>query len=67
MMEAFEQVHHLIRQGLAQGAYPCAALAVGIGGTVYRKQTYGSCGESTLFDMASVAKVLSPTMIAFRS
>ena len=65
-MEAFEQVHHLIRQGLEQGAYPCAALAVGIGETVCRKQTYGCCTENTLFDMASVTKILSPTMIAFR-
>jgi len=65
-MEAFEQVHHLIRQGLEQGAYPCAAVAVGIGEHVYLKQTYGSCNEYTLFDMASVTKILSPTMIAFR-
>ena len=65
-MEAFEQVHHLIRQGLEQGAYPSAALAVGMGQTVYRKETYGNCRDTTLFDMASVTKVLSPTMIAFR-
>ena len=65
-MEAFEQVHHLIRQGLEQGAYPSAALAVGIGQTVYRKEIYGSCTEHTLFDIASVSKILGPTMIAFR-
>lgn len=65
-MEAFEQVHHLVRQGLEQGAYPSAALAVGIGETVYLKQAYGNCTEDTLFDMASVTKILSPTMIAFR-
>lgn len=65
-MEAFEQVHRLIQQGLEQGAYPCAALAVGIGPTIYLKGTYGSCTENTLFDMASVTKILSPTMIAFR-
>lgn len=64
-MEAFEQVHQLIRQGLEQGAYPCAALAVGIGPTVYLKQTYGDCMENTLFDMASVSKILGPTMVAF--
>lgn len=66
MMEAFEQVHQLIRQGLEQGAYPCAALAVGIGEKVYLKQIYGSCSPNTLFDMASVTKILSPTMIALR-
>ncbi len=65
-MEAFERVHQLIRQGLEQGAYPSAALAVGIGQTLYRRETYGNCTENTLFDMASVTKILSPTMIAFR-
>ena len=65
-MAAFEQVHNLIRQGLEQGAYPCAALAVGIGNQIYLKQTYGNCTENTLFDMASCTKILSPTMVAFR-
>jgi len=65
-MEAFEQVHRLIQKGLEQGAYPCAALAVGIGPKLYLKRTYGNCTENTLFDMASVTKILSPTMIAFR-
>jgi len=65
-MEAFDKVHHLIRQGLAQGAYPSAALAIGIGQKVFLKETYGNCGSNTLFDMASVTKILSPTMIAFR-
>lgn len=65
-MDAFEQVDQLIRQGLEQGAYPSAALAVGIGPTLYLKKTYGNCSEHTIFDMASVSKILSPTMIAFR-
>ena len=65
-MEAFEQVHHLLRQGLEQGAYPSAALAIGIGRTTYLKKTYGNCTEDTIFDMASVSKILGPTMIAFR-
>ena len=65
-MAAFEQVHRLVLQGLEQGAYPCAALAVGIGPKTYLKETYGGCTEHTLFDMASVSKILGPTMIAFR-
>jgi CubicO group peptidase (beta-lactamase class C family) len=65
-MEAFERVHQLIFQGLEQGAYPSAALAIGIGSRVYRKETYGCCSETTLFDMASITKILSPTMVAFR-
>lgn len=65
-MEAFEQVHQLIQQGLEQGAYPAAAVAVGIGDQTFLKRTYGSCRDTTLFDMASVSKILSATMIAFR-
>ena len=65
-MEAFEQVHRLILQGLEQGAYPSAALAVGIGPTTYLNRTYGSCTGDTVFDIASLSKILSPTMVAFR-
>ena len=65
-MEAFEQVHRLVLQGLKQGVYPSAALAVGIGDTLYLKKTYGSCTENTLFDIASLSKIVSATMIALR-
>ena len=65
-MEPFAQVDQLIRQGLEQGAYPSAALAIGIGSSIYLKKTYGNCRETTLFDMASLSKILGPTMIAFR-
>ena len=65
-MDAFEQVHRLILQGLEDGAYPSAALAVGIGDKVYMKKTYGDCTDTTLFDMASLSKILGPTMIALR-
>ena len=65
-MEMFEQVHQLVRHGFEHKAYPSAALAVGIGQNVCLKRTYGSCTESTLFDMASVSKILSATMIALR-
>jgi len=65
-MEAFEQVHQLVQSALDQGAFPAAALAVGMGETIFQKRAYGSCTESTIFDMASVTKIISPTMIAFR-
>ena len=65
-MARFEQVHQLIRQGLEQGAYPAAAVAVGIGDQVMLKRAYGNCRDTTLFDMASVSKILSASMIAFR-
>lgn len=65
-MEAFKQVQQLIQQGLDQGAYPSAAVAVGIGSQTFLTQTYGACCDSTLFDMASLSKILGPTMIALR-
>lgn len=65
-MAPFEQVHRLIQQGLEQGAYPSAALAVGIGERTLLKQTYGDCDDTTLFDMASLSKILGPTMVALR-
>lgn len=65
-MYPFSQVDSLVQQGLEQGAYPAAAVAVGIGDKTYLKKAYGSCTEATLFDMASCSKVIGPTMIAFR-
>ena len=65
-MEAFAKVHQLISQGLEQGAYPSAALAIGIGERLYLKRTYGACTADTLFDIASVSKILGATMIALR-
>ena len=65
-MGAFDRVDRLLRQGLDEGAYPCAAVAVGIGPQIFLKKTYGDCTGHTLFDMASVSKILSATMIAFR-
>ncbi|MBR2048810.1 MAG: beta-lactamase family protein [Oscillospiraceae bacterium] len=65
-MDAFRQTDSLLQQGLEQGAYPSAAVAVGIGPRVYLKKCYGGCTEHTLFDIASLSKILGPTMIAFR-
>ena len=65
-METFDRVDRLIRQGLEAGAYPSAALAVGIGRRTYLKKAYGNCSCHTLFDIASVSKILSATMIALR-
>ena len=64
-MGTFDRVDLLLRQGLEQGAYPSAAVAVGIGPQTFLKKAYGACTEHTLFDMASVSKILSPTMVAF--
>lgn len=65
-MVAFAETKKLVCRGLEAGAYPAAALAVGVGERLYALETWGACGESTLFDLASVSKVVSTTMIALR-
>lgn len=65
-MKCFEDVQQLMERGLEEGAYPAAALAVGIGETVYVKKTCGACGTHTLFDLASLSKIVGTTMLALR-
>lgn len=64
--ENFEQVCRLVRQGLDDGAYPSACLSVGIRGSVCVRQTFGPARETTLYDIASLSKIVGTTMIAFR-
>lgn len=65
-MENFEKTRALVRQGLEAGAYPAAALSIGRGSRVLVTECYGQCGENTLFDLASLSKVVSATMVALR-
>ena len=65
-MKNFEQVCRLVRQGLDDGAYPSACLSVGIRGSVCVRQTFGPARETTLYDIASLSKIVGTTMIAFR-
>ena len=65
-MKNFEQVCRLVRQGLDDGAYPSACLSVGIRGSVCVRQPFGPARETTLYDIASLSKIVGTTMIAFR-
>lgn len=65
-MEIFAKTRALVRQGLVSGAYPAAALAIGRGSQTLVTECFGNCGEGTLFDLASLSKVVSTTMIALR-
>lgn len=65
----------LLTDAVTRGVIPCAAFAVGRGEEVYAKESLGSRSlfpqkeavtESTRFDMASLTKVLSTTMVALR-
>lgn len=65
-MEVFAKTRDLVRQGLADGAYPAAALAIGRGSQTLVMACFGNCREETLFDLASLSKVVSTTMVALR-
>lgn len=66
-MKNFEQVvPSWSGQGLDDGAYPSACLSVGIRGSVCVRQTFGPARETTLYDIASLSKIVGTTMIAFR-
>lgn len=68
----FEQTVHIIDQAVSDGACSCAALAIGQGNILLKKVVRGKIRlpngpQATLqtrFDMASLTKVLSTTMIA---
>ena len=71
----FQNTKELIREAVERQVIPCAAYAIGQGNDVYTRESVGFASlfpthedirEDTLFDMASLTKVLSTTMVAFR-
>ena len=73
--QRFTATHELIKNAVEGGAIPCAAYAVGQGGEVFTKKTVGYASlhpsrellrSDTLFDMASLSKLLATTMVALR-
>ena len=70
----FEKTLSSVRSGIDTG-YPCAAVAVGRGYDVYLREFLGRrqiepvklpLTENTLFDLASLSKVVSTTMVALK-
>ncbi len=66
---------YLLNKGLTEGAYPCYGAAVGCGNEIYFKSIGGNRAcfpeklpltEDTLFDMASLSKLMGTTMAALR-
>ena len=64
----------LLEEGLRDGCYPGAAAAVGCRDQVFAISCVGKISENgpevneaTRYDMASLSKVLGPTMIALRA
>ena len=70
----FYKSKQLLKYGIGT-AYPCAAVAVGVGYNVFVREYFGlreemperlNITEDTLFDIASLSKLVSTTMIAFK-
>lgn len=71
----FTSTKDLIHDAVSRRVVPCAAYAVGRGNDIYVRESVGSSSlfpreeplrEDTLFDMASLTKVLATTMVALR-
>lgn len=71
----FQAAEDLLRQGIAEGAFPCAAFAVGRGREVFVSDVMGdravypareAADRETLYDMASLSKLMAATMAALR-
>ena len=71
----FSDCRRILQEGVDNHAYPCAVYAIGRGYEVFDSGAMGNAAQNpqpipvkmdTLFDMASVSKVLSPTMIALK-
>lgn len=71
----FTSTKDLIHDAVSRRVVPCAAYAVGRGNDIYVRESVGSRSlfpreeplrEDTLFDMASLTKVLATTMVALR-
>ena len=63
----FSFLDGLLARGVAEGCFPWAAAAVGVGGQTLFCCAAGGADLRTRFDMASLTKVLAPTMIALRA
>lgn len=70
-----ENLKNILLKGLEQGAYPCCAAAVGRGNEVFFRFSAGyralfpeklPLTENTLFDMASLTKLMGTTMACLR-
>lgn len=70
----FEESIAVINKGIGV-AFPCAAVAVGVGYKVFAREFFGkrqiyptelNITEDTLFDMASLSKLIATTMIALQ-
>lgn len=71
----FRAIDQMIEEAISNGAFPSACVAIGRGGKVYHTVCRGvtklengiPVNEDTLYDMASLSKVMGPTMVLLRA
>lgn len=64
-MNNFQKACDMVEQGIGK-YYPSACLGIGIGKTIYVEKAFGEVNLDTLFDIASISKIISTTMIALK-
>ena len=76
MKELYQKkVEELLQRGLDTRCFPAAACAMGVGEEVYARACVGQypvpggtpVDEHTRWDMASMSKILGPTMVALQA
>lgn len=76
MPDAFEAAATILRAGIAQRAFPAATVEIGSAGGARWRQAFGTLtydrdsppvDEETIFDLASLTKVLATTTLAMRA
>lgn len=67
MKQHFSFLQPLLASAVSDGAFPAAVAAVGMGSGAPVLAAAGAADLDTRFDMASMSKILSPTMLALRA
>lgn len=66
-MKNFDWLQVFLDSGVEEGVFPSAVAAVGAGEETPRLFAAGDANLHTRFDMASMSKILGPTMLALRA
>lgn len=64
-MNYFQSACDMVQDGIGKH-YPSACLGIGIGKNIYVQQAFGVANLDTTFDIASLSKITSTTMIALK-
>lgn len=66
-MNTFDFLQEMLETAVQDGVFPSAVAAVGVRDTVLFRGAAGDADLDTRYDMASMSKILGPTMLALRA